>query len=353
MFTLRLAAFSASFALLSAVGNARPDAPVAFTGGNSGNDYVVDCNNSFTPGSAVTSVQLDGSGSFDPDGTPVSFWWFEECPYGSFIDPFSPTPVYQMDMTGLCSRSCLMELRVISGGQTTKKFFRITVQDATAPVLISPGDVLGVWGDDTSLSAMGTATALDNCDAAPTVTLSEVILPQVGPGAPEKVIQRTWTAFDCAGLQSSTQQTITLLAPPGAQPERANLDFSPGECPNMFAPARTGTVDVLLLGSPSFKVKDVVLSSLRLTLMRSPGVSILPAGLMTKDLGSIAASSYGQCNSASLDGLKDLRLRFSRLQLSSTLGLGNRASGDVVEIAVFGKLKNGKLFCTRDIITIQ
>ncbi|HTF88897.1 MAG TPA: hypothetical protein VK843_10845, partial [Planctomycetota bacterium] len=103
MSTFRPFFIAASLLITSAVSYAQSP-PVVFTGGNSGDDYVVDCNNVFSPGSAVTSVQLDGSASFDPDGTPVTFLWFEECPFATFPDPTSATPIFQLDMTGVCSR---------------------------------------------------------------------------------------------------------------------------------------------------------------------------------------------------------------------------------------------------------
>jgi len=339
----------------STLGFAQGDAfPVASTGGNVGDNYVVDCSNVFSPGSASTSVQLDGSASFDPDGTPVAFWWFEECPFGAFVDPFSPTPVYQIDMTGVCSRTCIVELRVISGGETTKKVFTVSVQDVSAPVVTCPPDVTDLWGIDTSPANTGMGTAVDNCDPAPVVGFSDTIIPQGGPGTPEQIILRTWTATDCVGMQSSCLQTITLLSPSGGMPDNfANLDFDPSNCPNTFSPAASGTVDVLLLGSSEFKALDVVKTSVRLWVRTSPGVTIQPIGFATRDLGTISALAFGECNSAKLDGILDLRMRFSKASLTSQLGLGSYAPGQVVEVAVTGKLKTGKLFLTRDLITIE
>lgn len=328
--------------------------PVASTGGNVGDNYVVDCSNVFAPGSASTSVQLDGSASFDPDGTPVAFWWFEECPFGAFVDPFSATPVYQIDMTGVCSRTCVVELRVISGGETTKKVFTVNVTDVSAPVVTCPADVIDLWGIDTSPANTGMGTATDNCDPAPVVGYTDTIIPQGGPGTPERIIQRTWTATDCVGLQSSCMQTITLLSPAGGLPDNfANLDFDPSNCPNTFTPAASGTIDVLLLGSNQFKATDVVKTSVRLWVRSNPGLTVQPVGFMTKDLGSISALAFGECNSAKLDGIKDMRLRFSKASLTSQLGLGSYTPGQSVEVALTGKLKSGKLFLTRDVITLK
>ncbi|HUR28765.1 MAG TPA: hypothetical protein VM509_11305 [Planctomycetota bacterium] len=350
----RLLACTFALVSASALGHALPNQfPVASTGGNSGNDYVVDCNNVFSPGSAVTYVQLDGSASFDPDGTPVTFFWFEECPFGFFLDPTSPTPVFAVDMTSTCLRSCLMEVRVSSGGQTTKAFFRVTVQDATAPVLTAPANVLGIWGDATDTAAAGVATAADNCDPAPVITFTDVDVPQPGIGFPEKVIQRTWKVVDCTGLQSTAIQTISLLSPTGDMGFRANLDFDPANCPNAYAPLSTGTIDVLLLSGPGFDATKVVPGSLRLWVRTNPSVSILPSGVLLKDLGKVTAQSFGDCNSSVLDGKRDLRVRFSRATLASQLGLASYPSGQSLDIALTGRMKSGKVFATRDRVTIQ
>ena len=160
---MRFVGLFSSLLAISSLANAQGNLPpVVSTGGNSGVDYRVDCNNVFTGGSAVTSVQLDGSGSYDPNGTPVTFVWHNECPFGTFDDPTSPTPVYHVDMTGSCTRDCWIALRVTSGGQTTIKGFQVIVQDATAPVIVIPNDIVGIVGDSIDTASTGTALASDN-----------------------------------------------------------------------------------------------------------------------------------------------------------------------------------------------
>jgi hypothetical protein len=250
-------------------------------------------------------------------------------------------------------RTCFMELRVTSGGQTTKAFFRTTVQDASAPVLTVPADVVGIWGDATDTAAAGVATAADNCDPNPVITFTDVNVPQPGIGFPEKVIVRTWTVTDCTGLQTSATQTISLLSPTGAIGYRANLDFDPASCPNAYAPLQTGTVEVMLLGATGFDVTKVIHSSLRLSVRTNPNVSILPTNVHLQDLGSIVAQSYGDCNSAVKDGKRDLRVRFSRAAIAAQLGLAACPSGDTLDLVLTGRTKQGKLFATRDRLTIQ
>ena len=78
----------------------------------------------------------------------------------------------------------------------------ITVVDTTAPVVSCPADVTVGCGGDTSVAANGTATATDNCDAAPSVSHVDA--------TSSNVITRTWTATDACGNSSQCDQTITL-----------------------------------------------------------------------------------------------------------------------------------------------
>lgn len=354
MLSNRLLSLAASLLAVGSLGYAQANLPpVVFTGGNSGLDYRVDCNNDFASGSAITHVQLDGSASYDPNGTPVTFDWHNECGFGSFDDPTSPTPVYHVDMTGSCTRDCWIALRVTSGGQTTIKGFQVIVQDATPPVIQIPNDVIGIWGDSIDSAATGAALASDNCDPTPVVSFTDVAVPGTGPGQPELTLRRTWTVTDCSGFQASAMQTILLLAPTGLPGSQANLDFDPSQCPNQFSLLPGGNVDVLLLGSPSFKTAQVIKNTVRLSLRDNPAVSVAPTSFMAKDLGSITATAYGDCNSSALDGQKDLRLRFGRALLANALGLPNLASGQQVEVVLTGRLTTGKLWAVRDTITIQ
>ena len=87
-----------------------PEAPpVCIIGG----PYNAEC------AGAATPVPIDGSASYDPDGTPITIQWFEECPFGFVDDPTSLQANYVIDMTGQCFRQCFLVLRVFSGNQMT------------------------------------------------------------------------------------------------------------------------------------------------------------------------------------------------------------------------------------------
>jgi len=85
----------------------------------------------------------------------------------------------------------------------------ITVVDTTDPVITCPADATVECSDDSSSAGTGVASAVDNCDATPTITESDSVA--AGTCPQEKVITRTWTATDDCGNATSCDQTITVV----------------------------------------------------------------------------------------------------------------------------------------------
>lgn len=301
---------------------------------------------------ASTAIPVDASGSFDPDGTAPTFLWFEECAFGFFEDPTSAQTNYVIDMTGVCTRSCVYVVRVTSGGQTTVCGGTATVTDTLPPVITCPGDVTDVWGIDTSPANTGTATAIDACDPAPTISFSDVITPQQGPGV-EQIITRTWTAMDSCNHQSTCTQVITLLSPSAG----GSLELDAGSCPNTFPIVSSDTtMRSLLLGNAKILVNRVELTSLRLS---RPGyaaggyVSPIVGAPVFPDVARSIAKKLGDCNPVGQDGYKDYRMVFDRAQVISALGLDTLAPGTRVPILLTGMTKTGLSFTSMDVLTVQ
>lgn len=91
----------------------------------------------------------------------------------------------------------------------------LTVQDTNPPVIIVPPDVTLDCYADTTPNTTGFATAVDNCDADPTVTWTDVVTGDQDACPVDFSITRTWTATDCAGNTTGGVQTITVDCPCG------------------------------------------------------------------------------------------------------------------------------------------
>jgi len=81
--------------------------------------------------------------------------------------------------------------------------------DDTPPTLVIPPEVTIECCEPCDPASTGLATATDNCDPAPAVTYSDA-----WSGGPNyTLIERTWTAIDASGNESSGLQQIWITAP--------------------------------------------------------------------------------------------------------------------------------------------
>jgi hypothetical protein len=146
------------------------------------------------------AVTLDGSGSYDEDGDNITYSWRMACEQiATGVNPTIQLPyndVYTIEL-------------VVNDGQESSLPDQvvITAVDTTAPELTCPADVVLECPADTSVSANGSATAIDNCDETVVITYEDEITP--GAGNTETVI-RTWTALDASGNSSSCEQVIIV-----------------------------------------------------------------------------------------------------------------------------------------------
>ncbi len=326
----RRIAVAAAMLLTGSLSYAQAEAlPVCINGG----PYVAECNG------AATNVAVDGTGSFDPDGTPLSYFWFEECPWGFFADPTDPQTNFVLDMTGVCTRQCVFALRVTSGGQTVACQGTVRADDTTPPTLIVPLDVQGVWGIPTDPGSTGFATAVDLCDPAPIVSFFDTIIPQQGPGH-EQTIIRTWQAIDYCLHQSQADQVITLLSPAG---NAQNLEVDVNNCNDVIDRSTLAPrFFVTVLGRSGTPVASLNTSTLKLSRMGDNvnTVSQLQS-FAPQDVAVHSAAQFGDCNPPGIDGMKDLKLRFDINQVMSVLGLDTVPAGTVVPIMITGQRWNG------------
>ncbi|MHC4574207.1 MAG: post-COAP-1 domain-containing protein [Planctomycetota bacterium] len=145
----------------------------------------------------TAQVILDCSDSNDPEGDQLTYAWFID---GNEVAAgVNPTIV-------LPCGNYTIEL-IVNDGQYDSEpdYVDITVVDGTPPVITCPDNVTLECPADIDPSAIGSATAADNCDEAPAITYSDT-----SSGTCPQVIQRTWTATDATGNTTSCVQIVTV-----------------------------------------------------------------------------------------------------------------------------------------------
>ncbi|MBI3893979.1 MAG: HYR domain-containing protein, partial [Candidatus Wallbacteria bacterium] len=166
-------------------------APVAEAGPN----QTVEC----TSPSGAT-VTLDGRGSSDPDGSPITYAWT-----GPFGTATGATPWVQLP------KGTNTITLVVNDGKrnSSPDTVVVTVQDTTPPVITCPPaiTVVAERTDGTYGGMIGVATTTDAGDSA-------VMLTHDGPlFLPVGTTLVTWTATDSSGNTATCAQTVTVNVP--------------------------------------------------------------------------------------------------------------------------------------------
>jgi len=152
---------------------------------------------------------LDGSGSYDPDGDPLTFLWSTNCTGGSFDDQDSITPSLTL-LPSACVELCNVHLDVTDPGSLTSSCSsNVNVTDTQGPEITCPADVTIECDKSSDPSHTGNATATDICDTnSPIITYSDSTT--TGECQQEETIVRTWTATDSCGNATTCEQTIAV-----------------------------------------------------------------------------------------------------------------------------------------------
>ncbi len=201
---------------------------------DAGADQVVECECNTEVGTKIT---LDGSGSYDVDGDPLTYTW---------SGPFVESPVHGATPTVTLEDGCpgeyVVTLVVNDGIEDSKPDeVLVTVVDTTPPVISCPADVTLECPADTGVEASGSATGIDTCGTV-TITHSDQWHPGCGSTG---ILTRTWTATDECGNESSCVQVITVV-------DTTPTEFTFSVTPNMLWPPNHKMVEI----TPSWTVSD-------------------------------------------------------------------------------------------------
>lgn len=145
---------------------------------------------------AGADVSLDGSGSSDPDGDPITCSWTGDFGNLTGCSVTVSLPLGDHAIT----------LNVSDGLLATNDDLLVRVMDTTPPSITAPADVSAEQAHrDGTAVEIGTAQATDISDAAPVITNNA---PAVFPFGSTIV---TWTATDASGNMALANQVITVV----------------------------------------------------------------------------------------------------------------------------------------------
>ncbi|UCG17657.1 MAG: hypothetical protein JSV19_06435, partial [Phycisphaerales bacterium] len=305
----------------------------------------------------LTDVALDGTGSFSPGGSPLTYLWTSDCPGASFDDDTSPTPTLTVGSSPGCAVACAVTLTVTDdAGQADTCSVTVTIEDTMPPDITCPADMTVTCGEPTDPETTGWATGTDVCDddpAYPAITYGDVETPVTDPADPIMyTITRTWTATDYCSNSGSCVQTITVLK------ELLSLDIKPGSCPNPLNRRSHGVLPVGVLGTQAFDVTTVDLASVRLSRADGAGGAAAPnegppgPHSVFEDVGTPFEGGPCECHDLGGDGIVDLLVKFRVDDTVEALELGSLSAGALVELVVTGMLNDGCQFIAMDCVRL-
>ncbi len=176
-----------------------------------GGPYTAECNG------AVTSIPLDGSGSSEPEGHPLTYTWESDCPGSSFQNGGTARPTLLSAGPPPCPVSCNVRLTVTDDQNASASCATtVGVVDTTPPFTVAPPPITlecteqgGVSKGDPRLAGWLDATGTDVCTAVTKSNEAPPFFPARCPrGTPTQVHFHT---EDACGNSSTASAAVTVL----------------------------------------------------------------------------------------------------------------------------------------------
>ena len=145
--------------------------------------------------------------SFVTGTPPITYSWnFGDPGSGSANTSTLPNPTHQF--SDLCEDYTICLDITTEDGCTASLCNDIVVLELDPPVITCPPDVVVNCDSDILPSITGFATAVDNCEADPSISYSDE---EIGSFPCDYLIQRTWSAEDQCGHVSTCIQIIAVI----------------------------------------------------------------------------------------------------------------------------------------------
>jgi hypothetical protein len=230
-----------------------------------------------------------------------------------------------------------------NAGNTASCTVLVTVRDTTPPTITCPATIV-VNTDAGSDFATNVQIPVQVSDIAdPNAGYSCV--PSGGKFS-MGVTPVVCTAKDAAGNKALCSTSVAVSA-------KVLIDVRPGKCPNLVKFPSYSLIPIAILGSATFDVTKIVLSSLRLD-----NIPADPDGVLIQDFTSPFKSNSWwakrfpelRCARKDRDGFKDLRVYFNQTLIANTHRVTRFFS--VAYLTVTGQLQNGLHFEGKDIVVI-
>lgn len=136
------------------------------------------------------------------------------------------------------------------------------------------------------------------------------------------------------------------------------IDIAPAMCPNYHKPLKNDFLKVAIVGSQSFNVSQVDLSSLVLRRSDGTGSGVEPMRhkhsrhRVLNDVSRDGKADGCDCNGLGGDGIADLVLKFDNDQLVRHLRLDRMRTGTTVDLVLTGQMLDGTPFEAMDCVTL-
>ncbi|MCH8345262.1 MAG: FG-GAP repeat protein [Planctomycetes bacterium] len=137
-----------------------------------------------------------------------------------------------------------------------------------------------------------------------------------------------------------------------------DLDIKPGACPNSFNRGSHGVLPVAVVGTDSFDVMQIDVSSILLSRADGVGGSVAPnegppgPHSVFEDVATPFDGELCDCHDLEGDGITDLSMKFRTDDVVAALLLNDLPAGDLVELVVSGTLLDGTAFSASDCVRL-